>query len=189
MNPDSIKTAIVCPPTIYGPGRGPDNQRSMQTYYASQFILERKEGFMPGKGKNIWHEVHIQDLSDLYLLLGEAAAAGGGEATWDKEGYYLAENGSFVWGDIFKALTKICHQKELIPSDEVSSLSMDDINKIRKRGQYLWATNSRGESLRGKKLLGWKPYRRSLMDELPNIVEAEATSLGLLKGHAAKVTQ
>lgn len=29
-NPKSVKTAIVCPPTIYGPGRGPDNQRSNQ---------------------------------------------------------------------------------------------------------------------------------------------------------------
>jgi len=29
-NPDKVKTAIVCPPTIYGPGRGPDNGRSNQ---------------------------------------------------------------------------------------------------------------------------------------------------------------
>ena len=27
-----IKTAIVCPPMIYGPGPGPDNQRSVQAY-------------------------------------------------------------------------------------------------------------------------------------------------------------
>ena len=42
------------------------------------------------------HEIHVQDHSDLYLLLGEAAVEGVGEATWDEEGYYSAENGSFV---------------------------------------------------------------------------------------------
>ncbi|KAF7869620.1 hypothetical protein EAF04_004404 [Stromatinia cepivora] len=29
---DSVKTAIVCPPIIYGPGRGPGNQRGRQVY-------------------------------------------------------------------------------------------------------------------------------------------------------------
>jgi hypothetical protein len=91
-NNPHIKTAIVCPPTIYGPGRGPDNQRSNQAYKGANCILQRKKGFMPGKGKNIWHQVHVQDLSELYLLLGEAAVSGGGKATWNEQGYYLAEN-------------------------------------------------------------------------------------------------
>ncbi|KAJ5915127.1 hypothetical protein N7454_011239 [Penicillium verhagenii] len=35
----------------------------------------------------------IVDNSNVYLALGEAAATGGGKATWNKEGYYLVENG------------------------------------------------------------------------------------------------
>lgn len=54
-NPN-VKTAIVCPPTIYGPGRGPDNQRSHQAYYAALDIMKRKGGFVVGKGENIWRE-------------------------------------------------------------------------------------------------------------------------------------
>jgi nucleoside-diphosphate-sugar epimerase len=184
-----IKTAIVCPPTIYGPGRGPDNQRSQQAYLGAKLILENKKGFMPGKGKNIWHEVHVQDLSELYLVLGEAAASGGGKATWDEQGYYLAENGSFAWGDVFQQMTKIAHKKGLIPSDKCSGLDASELKKIHPYSHLIWGTNSRGVSQRGKTLLGWKPVQRGMMEELPDIVEGEAKALGLIQGHAAKVTQ
>jgi nucleoside-diphosphate-sugar epimerase len=182
-----VKTAIVCPCTIYGPGRGPDNQRSQQIYNAAKTILHRKKGFMPGEGQNVWHEIHVQDLSDLYLLLGEAAMEGGGKATWDNEGYYLAENGSFVWGNVFKLITQIAYQKGLIPSDEVESLPKEEYNKFAKHGHLQWGANSRGESVRGKKLLGWKPHRPGLDKELPDVVEGEAKALGMIQGHAAKV--
>src|SRR5271163_3437764 len=44
-------------------------------------------------------------------------------------------------------------------------------------------------SQRGKILLGWNPVQRGLMEELPDIVEGEAKALGLIQGHAVKVTQ
>jgi len=188
-NDPNIRTAIVCPPTIYGQGRGPDNQRSLQAYNFTQTILERKKGFLPGQGQNIWHQVHIEDLSDLYLLLGEAAASGGGKATWNDQGYYLAENGPFVWGDILKRITQLAHEKGLIPSSEAEPLAIDDLIKETKHGHLVWGTNSRGVSNRGKKLLGWKPHRRSLWGELPDIVDGEAKRLGLIQGHAAQVSQ
>lgn len=184
-----VKTAIVCPPTIYGPGRGPDNQRSQQAYNGAKCILEGKKGYLVGKGNNVWHEVHVQDLSDLYLLLGEAAASNSEKATWNEQGYYLAENGSFVWGDIFKAMTKIAYEKGWIESDATPSLPMDEIRKMAGHGDLQWGTNSRGEAQRAKALLGWKPHRQSLIMELPEIVEGEAKTLGLIQGHAAKVTQ
>jgi nucleoside-diphosphate-sugar epimerase len=184
-----IKTAIVCPPTIYGPGRGPDNQRSQQAYLGAKCILENKKGFMPGKGKNVWHEVHVQDLSELYLLLGEAAASGSGKATWNEQGYYLAENGSFAWGNVFSEMTKIAYKKGLIPTDECPGLEVGELKKLLPYGHLMWGTNSRGVSQRGKTLLGWKPVQRNLMGELPDIVEGEAKALGLIRGHAVKVTQ
>ena len=185
---DLIHTAIVCPPTIYGPGRGPDNQRSMQAYAGAKATLERGSGFIPGKGENIWHQVHVQDLSDLYLLLGEAAAAGGGKATWGpKEGYYLAENGEFVWGDILRGIASAANDKGLIKSTDVEQLSNEKLDDLTPHGHLMWGTNSRGKSLRGKKLLGWKPYRQLLKDELSTVVDGEAKTLGLIQGHAAKV--
>lgn len=45
---------------------------------------------------NRWSYVHVEDLAELYLLITEAAAAGGGKAHWNEEGYYFAESGEFV---------------------------------------------------------------------------------------------
>jgi len=91
-----VKTAIVCPPTIYGTGRGSGNTKSIQVPGLARCFLQRKEGFMVGEGKANWNNVHIHDLSQLYLKLVQEAVSGGGKATWGQEGYYFAENGEHV---------------------------------------------------------------------------------------------
>ncbi|OJJ64940.1 hypothetical protein ASPSYDRAFT_39724 [Aspergillus sydowii CBS 593.65] len=178
-SPDSVKVAIVCPPTIYGPGRGPGNQKSVQAYWLTAAVLKRKKGFLVGEGKNIWHQIHVQDLGDLYRLLGDAAAAGGGKATWNDKGYYLAENGAFVWGDVQRAVAKTAYEKKLIPSAEVEPISDAQVRELNEFGLYAWGSSSRGWSYRGKKLLGWSPRRPSLLGLIPSIVEIEAKDLGL----------
>ncbi|KAL4768331.1 transcription factor/nuclear export subunit protein 2-domain-containing protein [Aspergillus nidulans var. acristatus] len=170
--PDSVKVAIVCPPTIYGPGRGPGNQKSVQAYWLAAAVLKRKKGFLVGEGKNVWHQIHVQDLSDLYRRLGDAAAAGGGKATWNDKGYYLAENGPFVWGDIQRAIAKAAYEKKLIPSPDVESVSDDEVKKLNEFGLYAWGSSSRGWSYRGKKLLGWSPNKPSLLELIPSIHKA-----------------
>lgn len=179
-SPESVKTAIVCPPCIYGPGRGPGNTRSVQAYTLSAAVLKTKKGILVGQGKNVWHQVHVQDLSNLYLALGEAAAAGGGNATWGKEGYYFAENGPFVWGDVQRAVAKAAFEKKLIPSPEVEALSDKEVAKILPFGLYAWGTNSRCHAIRGRKLLGWNPTKPGLLELIPDIVEVEAKVLGLI---------
>ena len=47
----TVKTAIVCPPTIYGQGRGPGNQRGDQIYHLARAIMEDKQGFQVGAGE------------------------------------------------------------------------------------------------------------------------------------------
>ncbi|KKZ65948.1 hypothetical protein EMCG_08291 [[Emmonsia] crescens] len=176
---DRVKTAIVCPPTIYGPGRGPGNTRSAQIYNLAKYVLKRKKGLQVGKGENIWHEIHVHDLSDLFLLLGEAAAAGGGKASWGKEGYYFVENGSFVWGDVEKAVAKIAFEKGLISSPEVEILDGKQTADLFAFGPFSWGTNSRAHAIRAKKLLGWNPHRPSARELLPDIIDLEAKALGL----------
>ncbi|KAE8393037.1 hypothetical protein BDV23DRAFT_149965 [Aspergillus alliaceus] len=179
-NPQSVKTAIVCPPTIYGPGRGPGNQKSVQAYWLSAAVLKRKKGFLVGEGKNIWHQVHVQDLSDVYRALGDAAAVGGGSATWNDKGYYLAENGQFVWGDIQREVARVAYEKKLISSPDVESLSDAQVTELNQFGLYAWGSSSRGHALRARKLLGWSPNKPSLKELIPEIVDIEAKALGLL---------
>ncbi|KAL6401276.1 hypothetical protein AUP68_15144 [Ilyonectria robusta] len=76
------KTAIVCPTAIFGPGRGPGNTRSIQVPELASHILQRGSAFSVGEGKNIWSTLHIHDVSNLFLLLVEAGAQGGGQAAW-----------------------------------------------------------------------------------------------------------
>lgn len=176
---DRVKTAIVCPPCIYGTGRGAGNRRSFQIYNLAKTVLQRKKGIQVGQGQNIWHQVHVQDLSDLYLRLGEEAASGGGKATWGKEGYYFAENGPFVWGEIQRAVAKVAIGKGLIPVLEPDVLDEKQTEAEFKHGAYSWGTNSRGHAIRARKLLGWNPSLPAAIELIPLIVDEEAKALGL----------
>ncbi|CAI7576837.1 unnamed protein product [Penicillium pancosmium] len=178
-DPFSARTAIVCPPTIYGPGRGPGNTKSVQAYLLSAAVLKRGKGFLVGKGENVWHQVHVQDLSNVYLALGDAAAEGGGKATWNEEGYYFAENGSFVWGDIQRKVSEEAYAQKFISSPAVESLDEKQTTEILSVGLYAWGSNSRGRALRARNLFGWEPKQPNLIDLIPEIVSLEAKGLGL----------
>ena len=195
---DKIKTAIVCPPTIYGPGRGPGNQVSQQIPSLAAATLQNGRGFQVGAGKTWWNNVHVHDLSDVYLKLVEAAAAGGGKVTWGADGYYLAENGEHVWGDIGKKVGAYARDKGYIESDEIISLEPEEVMEsfetgkapwkwnIAGRAYFTWGLNSRGSAVRARKVLGWEPKGESIDDTIPGCVEVEAKRLGLKVGHAAK---
>lgn len=180
-----IKTAIVCPPTIYGPGRGPDNQRSDQVYKMAENIMKRGKAFMVGDGLNTWTSIHVHDLSDVYLKLVEAALQDGGKATWNGEGYYFTENGEFVWGEMAKKVAQEIYKQGFIKDPTVDKLSMEEANKTIPNGGRKWGFNSRCRAIRARKLLGWTPKGESIESLLPSIVEGEAARLGIKKGHAA----
>jgi nucleoside-diphosphate-sugar epimerase len=178
--PSHVKTAIVCPCTIYGQGTGPANQRSAQVPNLTLETLKRGKGFTVNGGKNTWNQVHIRDLARLYLKLTEAAAAGGEGADWNEEGYYFAENGEFRWGEIAKLIAKKAHAKGLIKTDEVDDLSNEEVAKILAFGPIIWGTNSRGKAQRARERLGWNPVEPSLEETLDHAIEVEAKALGLL---------
>lgn len=179
-HPDRIKTAIVCPPHIYAWGRGPINKRSINIYNMAKMALERKKGFKVGNGENIWHAVHVYDLSDLYVLLAEAAAEGGGKATWGEDGYYLAEQEEFVWGELAEKIAKIAHGKGLIPTGDIDALAVEEVKKDFPLRYRSWGANSRGKSIRANKLLGWTCKSKGLDDDLSDVVDREARALKLI---------
>lgn len=103
----SVKTAIVSPPTIYGPGRGPGNTRSIQAYDMAKWTLQN--GFAPviETGLTEWDQVHVHDLADLFVKLVDAATSTDASKEESSEifgekGYHFAENGAFTWGDVAK---------------------------------------------------------------------------------------
>ncbi|KAK4502832.1 hypothetical protein PRZ48_006258 [Zasmidium cellare] len=187
-----VNTAIVCPPTIYGIGRGPDNTRSMQLPWLCEATIER--GYAPrvNAGKTYWGNVHVHDLSDLYIKLLEQAAAGGATAEWNgkpavwgEEGYYFCENGEHVWGEVSQWVADEAAKQGLIEKNEVRGLSDEEVSKISPYGPALWGANSRARAKRARKVLGWEPKAPSLKEEVKSTLEVEAKRLGKTKGHAA----
>lgn len=188
-NSDSMKTAIVCPPTIYGPGRGPGNKRSRQVYELAMVTLKEGQAPLLGKGLTEWDNVHVHDLSNLFVLLVEAAVSGkDNPEVWGEKGYFLAENGHHVWGQVSKEVGEAAYKQGYIKTKEVERMSSDEAMEKVGMQAMTWGLNSKGFAKRARKILGWQPTGKSLNELIPDIVDSEAASLGLKKGYAEKVS-
>ncbi|KAE8135119.1 NAD(P)-binding protein [Aspergillus pseudotamarii] len=183
---DAVKTAIICPPTIYGEGRGPISGRGRQVYELASFVL--KEQYCPriGKGLSRWNNVHVRDLSRVFELLVQAAmdpSSKDDPEIWGAHGYYFTENGEHVWGDLSVAVGEEAFKQGYIKgggAPELRDWSIDEaVNSSAGFEAASWGMNSRGVAARAKKVLGWQPQERSLSDELPDIIRSEAARMGV----------
>lgn len=126
----------------------------------------------------------MQDLTKLYLELVEAAAAGGGKATWGKEGYYQCESTEFAWGDVSKWVAEAAAKKGYIKDASIVSISGDEADKLVPYASYMWGANSRSRASRARKLFGWEPTHPALKDEIEPTLEVEARRLDFKADHA-----
>lgn len=82
---------------IYGHGRGPVNQRSIQIPSLAKATLENGYSPVVGKGLASWSNVHISDVAQLILKLLEAAQSKDNQKPlWNADGIYFAEAGKMV---------------------------------------------------------------------------------------------
>ena len=195
-NAENVKTAILCPPVIYGVGRGPGNQRSKQVPLLAEQTLKQGREIRVGKGLAEWDVVHMHDLSALFTLLVERAASSSEKQSsddgevWGLKGYFFTENGHVVWGEVAQRVADVASEKGLIDGGkDVMVWTHDQAVELAGFIAATWGLNSRGKGERARKFLGWKPKERGLMEEVPDIVEVEAKMLGLLKGHKEKVEE
>lgn len=178
----AVRTALICPPTIYGPGRGLVNQRSRQVYNLVEITLKRGRAPQLGKGLTEWDDVHVHDLAALFVLLAEAAVdpkQSASEELWGPKGYFLAENGHHVWGEVSAAVARAAKSDGFIDTDQVQPMGLEDAKKNGGFEAVSWGLNSKGFAKRARKFLGWKPQGKSLLEEIPDIVRAEAKLLGI----------
>ncbi|KAF4556533.1 Hypothetical protein D9617_1g084110 [Elsinoe fawcettii] len=167
QDPVKVKTALVVGPLIYGTGRGPGNTRSIQAPEIARNTIERKHGFVLGRGLNVWTNVHVHDLADLFVALIKAAQQGR-DGIWNDKGVYHPENGQMSFLDLDRAITEAAHKAGLIDSPEVrETIDPDTANNMTGHGAVLWGTNAVTKSGKAQSVLGWKPSRPSLADELP----------------------
>jgi nucleoside-diphosphate-sugar epimerase len=140
--------------------------------------LQIKKGPLIGAGKSVWNNVHVYDLSNLFVLLAEAAIAGKhDDGIWGANGYYLVENGEHVWGDVSRSIAAIATKEGYFPEATVEEVDTETAKKFAGFEALSWGLNSRGTAKRAAKLLGWKPVSPSLDEELPGIVKLEYSGL------------
>ncbi|CAH0044369.1 unnamed protein product, partial [Clonostachys solani] len=165
-----IQTAVVYPPVIYGLGRGPVNQRSVQIPDLVEASLKRRRAFRLGPGLNRWGNIHIRDLSEMILRLIEKAVEGNQDTNvWGKDGIYLTGVGEL-----------------LLPDTSIEVLEGDQFNQLLSHhagfpGIVLYGTNSRGGPNRARKYLDWVPTHHSLAQDIVESVTREGVRLGLVE--------
>ncbi|KAI0523914.1 NAD(P)-binding protein [Xylaria bambusicola] len=177
----SLKTAILCPPDIYGRGRGPGRRTS---YYIPWFVgAIQKLGrpFYLRDGSNMRGWVHIDDFVQIYISLVEAAVAGGGSVSWGREGYFLAASQEASQRDIAEATAKILFARGAISSAEAQSISNEEMASLfpdaPETGFFSFGCNSRSRADRAGKELGYVPTAPAFWDVLESdLVDAIAAT-------------
>jgi len=153
----------------------------MQVYAMTKIGLQ--QGFVPyvGTGKVEWDNVHIHDLSNLFVSLVDAALDA--KTNTDPEifgprAYFFAEAATHTWGDVARWIAEAAHQQGYFKEPTTKSITMDWVLSVDGASKS-WATNSKSIATRARKYFGWNPVGRSLKEEIPYIVAAEAKLLGL----------
>ncbi len=144
-----IRTVVICPPMIYGTGRGlqPDSDQIPKLTALSKQI---GAGVYFGKGLNRYSNVHIDDLVDLYLLAIEKAPAAS---------FFFAENGEASFKELAEMISR-----SLGFGGKTLSLSVEDV--VRQYGEdtrYGVGSNSRVKAVNARRL-GWVPKGPSLVE-------------------------
>lgn len=140
----------------------------------AKLILDK--GYIPivGEGKARWNNVHVHDLSELFrLLVNKAAAHDSSEELWGARGYILAENGEHSWTDLARLIAERAYAQHLISRPKEGALTVEAALEQAGFEAVSWGLNSRGKARRAKKHLGWIPSQPSLEDEVPTIILQE----------------
>jgi nucleoside-diphosphate-sugar epimerase len=148
-----VRSIVICPSLIYGISHGPA-RHSIQVPLL--IALAKKAGVARhyGPGENIWSNVHIDDLVDLYILALASAPAGA---------FYFAENGENSMRQVCEAINRRLGVKVgTVP------MSLDEASREWGEGtaQNTMGSNSRVRAVRARAELGWRPSRPSLIDEI-----------------------
>jgi nucleoside-diphosphate-sugar epimerase len=148
-----VRAVVLCPSLIYGAGRGL-NAQSIQVPWL--IALARKHGVPRhiGGGCNVWSNVHIDDLVDLYLLALAKAPPGA---------FYYVENGESSMREVCQAIGRMLGLGERTEPMTVEEAVLEWGEGA---ANYSMGANSRVRAIRARRELGWAPHRRSLLEDI-----------------------
>jgi nucleoside-diphosphate-sugar epimerase len=145
-----IRSIVICPSLIYGQGRG-INTKSVQIPFLVDNARHCGVVQIVGAGKNVWSNVHIDDVADLYVLaLAKATAAS----------FLFAANGEASFLEIGTAIATRLH----LPGVESLDPDVADSRWGVGKAHFSLGSNSRVRSMRARLELGWTPHHTSAVD-------------------------
>ncbi|MGB7181016.1 MAG: NAD-dependent epimerase/dehydratase family protein [Burkholderiaceae bacterium] len=150
---NNLRSIVIAPSLIYGKGRGL-HQDSMQVPWLIALARQNGRAKHIGSGQNIWSNVHIDDLVDLYMLALNDAPT---------RAFYFAENGENSMLSICQAINRMIGQ-----SGDTEVMTVEQAAAIWGEGPAndTMGSNSRVRAVRAREELGWKPNGPSLIQEI-----------------------
>ena len=150
---NGVRAVIIAPSLIYGEGLGV-NPHSMQVPWLIDLARRTGAARHIGPGTNVWSNVHIQDLAELYLLALNGAPAGA---------FFYAENGENAMRDVCVAISKMLGYgggtTEMTLAEAAGHWGEGPANDT-------MGSNSRVRAVRARTELGWAPAGPSLIEEI-----------------------
>jgi len=150
---DGVRSVVIAPSLIYGLGRGL-NSHSIQVPWLIQVAKKFGVAKHIGPGENRWANVHIDDLTALYVLAIEKAPAGA---------FYYAENGENSMSEVCEAISRMLGQ-----GGRTQSMTLEEAATEWGEGPAndTMGSNSRVRAKRARAELKWRPKARSLIEEI-----------------------
>ncbi|MET0962656.1 MAG: NAD-dependent epimerase/dehydratase family protein [Noviherbaspirillum sp.] len=153
-----VRPAVLCNTLIYGHGALPRDSVQLPRLLKQA----RKSGVVRhvGRGLNIWSNVHIDDVTDLYLLALEKTPAGT---------FYFVESGEAAFRDITAAIARALS----LPAPQDWPLEEAIKEWGYEMASYGLGSNSRVRGARARTLLGWQPHRPAVFEWIAGEMLAE----------------
>lgn len=145
-----VRSVVICPSLIYGVGKGL-NLQSVQLPFLAENARQTGAVQIVGAGLNVWSNVHIDDVVDLYLLCLKKAPPGA---------FYFAANGEASFAQIGHALAKRLDIGSVESLDPALAAQRWGVP----RAYYSFGSNSRVRAVRARQELGWAPLHASALD-------------------------
>ena len=150
---DGVRSIVIAPSLIYGHGHGL-HAHSIQVPWLIEVAQKFGVARHVGPGENRWSNVHIDDLTTLYVLAIEKAPAGA---------FYFAENGENSMREVCAAIGRMLGQGGRTQSMTVEEAAMEWGEGP---ANDTMGSNSRVRAKRARGELGWRPKARSLIEEI-----------------------
>ena len=146
----NIRSAVLCNTLIYGHGAVAGSASVQLPRLVRQ---AQKSGVVRhvGSGGNIWSNVHIDDVVELYRLALEKTPAGT---------FYFVESGEASFRDMSAAIARAMN---LGPAQDWP-LKAAEQEWGYEMANYGLGSNSRVRGERARRLLGWQPQRKSVIE-------------------------